>query len=127
VSGHSDVHHPSCKVVISYSRKDGRTAKRLQRDLERHSISAWRDIEKIHVGERWRLRIVSAIKDCDVVVFLASKDANQSEQVLKELLIAEEKQKKILPVRLDDAPFDGELLHLLTGVRMELPDIETWD
>ena len=109
----------SFSLVISYSRKDRRPAARLQAELGRHGIRAWRDEDDIPGGKRWREQIVGAIQhlNCRVVLFLASQHANKSPQVLKELEIAEGAGKTILPICLDDTPFTGSLLHIVTGVQ----------
>jgi hypothetical protein len=115
-------------LVISYSRKDRRQAARLQEELARHGLRAWRDEDDIPGGTRWRQQIVGAIQDenCRVVLFLASQHANRSPQVLKELEIAESAGKTILPVCLDDTPFEGSLLHLLAGVQRLNLRKRTW-
>ncbi len=103
-------------VVISYSRKDEKEAERLTADLEAYGIRAWRDKDMISGGVQWREAIVSAIDNCRVVVFLVSKNSMESEQVPKELDIASDIHKVILPVCLDDTKIEAQFRYLLAGV-----------
>jgi hypothetical protein len=105
-----------CPVVISYSRIDEKEAERLTAELAACGIRAWRDKDMIPGGSSWRKAIVSAIDGCHVVIFLASKNSMDSEQVPKELDIASEAGKVILPVCLDDTKIKDEFRYLIAGV-----------
>jgi maltooligosyltrehalose trehalohydrolase len=107
-----------CPVVISYSRKDVDEAKRLAEDLEARGIRVWRDEDMIVGGAQWRKAIVAAINSCVVVVFLVSKHSMKSRYVPKELAIADEAEKVILPVCLDATRIGGEFKFLLAGKQL---------
>ena len=106
-----------CPVVISYSRKDDQEAERLTADLDAKGIRAWRDKDMIPGGAQWREAIVSAIDNCRVVVFIVSKNSMESEQVPKELDIASDAHKVILPVCIDDAKIKAQFRYLLAGTQ----------
>jgi TIR domain len=105
-----------CPIVISYSRKDEKEAERLTADLAVRGIRAWRDENMIPGGVQWREAIVSAIDNCRVVIFLVSRNSLESEQVPKELDIAAEAHKVILPVCLDNTKIKAQFRYLLAGV-----------
>jgi hypothetical protein len=103
-------------VVISYSRKDAGAADQLIADLAARGISAWRDRENIPGGAKWRPEIVSAIKACRVVIFLASRNSVTSKQVPKELSIAFKNEKVILPVFLEPVELPDDVDYMLSDI-----------
>lgn len=103
-------------VVISYSRKNEKQAQQLIADLGLKGIRAWWDKDMIPGGVQWRKAIVSAIENCRVVIFLVSSASMESAQVPRELDIATETNKAILPICLEDVEIKGELRYLLAGL-----------
>lgn len=63
----------------------------------------------IHSGEQFKTVIVKAIKQCDVFLF-SSEEANRSEWTIKEINTAVHLSKPIVPVKLDDAPYNDSIL-----------------
>jgi hypothetical protein len=104
---------PAFPVMISYSRADEAEAISLVAQLQARGIAVWRDKPGIHTGEDWRDRIGSAIDSCLVVLLLVSAHSNKSEEVPKELAMAEALKKPILPVLLDGSGIKGRLFYHL--------------
>ena len=59
--------------------------------------------------EGYSERVLSTIKAADVFVFLSTKNANESEKIRKEVAIADELGKTIIPVRVDNTPYHRSL------------------
>ena len=115
--GGQDRHEePKYPVFISYSRQDESEAARLVSDLAVRGVRVFRDSREIPGGTSWRRVIVDAIEQCQVVITLVSKNSVASVQVPKELSIASELRKPLLPIYLEDVPLRGELRLLLTGL-----------
>ena len=66
------------RVFISYARHDLNHIQQLERALQAHDVSVWRDQESIYGGQQWPKAIGEAIAAHDHVVQVWSKSAAQS-------------------------------------------------
>lgn len=99
------------KIFVSYSQKDSNFAAWLVDNLEKAGFEVWIDKEKMRVGQLWRRNIIDGISEADAVIIVISKNSKISRYVRKELDIADQYNKHILPIRLDavDIPEDMQL------------------
>jgi tetratricopeptide (TPR) repeat protein len=88
------------KLFLSYSRKDEARARRFSDWLERESHDVWRDEDDISGGASFSLEIEKALKDCDAVLVLWSKEAAQSSWVRDEAGYGRD-TGKLIPFSLD--------------------------
>jgi hypothetical protein len=108
-------------VFISYSRQDAQIIDRLVRDLEAAAIKVWIDREDIPGGAKWRRQIVDAIEGADAVLVALSPSAAVSDNVQKELGIAEEAKKPVIPVEIRRTVVPKEMVwHLVDLQRIDL-------
>ena len=91
-------------VFVSYSRKDGEIAERLQADLIAAGFAAYLDKHDIAAGEPWRERLGDLISGAEKVVFLISPDSVASEICAWEVDHAERLAKSILPILVRETP-----------------------
>ena len=105
-------------VFISYSRKDTNEAQALCRALKANGVSYWID-ESIHGSANFLTEIVSRIKECRVVVFIASANSAASEWTQKEILYALKHKKEIIPYKIGEFSFDDndELDFVFTNIQ----------
>ena len=96
-------------VFISYARADLPTAEEISQSLRDHGISAYQDVVNIPGGVSWRREIVAAIENCRVVLVVLSVNSAKSEQVPKEIDVAERAHKPLLPVAREPVELRGEL------------------
>src|SRR5690349_6494929 len=87
-------------IFLSYSRLDTEKALALAERLRADGMSVWIDQHGISGAAQWATSIAEAIRDCPSFIVLLSPSAVQSPNVLKEVSLASEKRKKILPVDL---------------------------
>ena len=92
-------------VFISYSRKDTEVAESLCKALDRAGVNYWID-RNIHGSANFLSEITRYIRDCKVVLFIASSNSAASTWTQKEILYALKFQKHILPYRIGDFNFD---------------------
>jgi len=89
---------------ISYSTVDGQDfALRLSNALEAGPphIPTWVDQRKLQGGPDWDRQIVEAIRDCDSLIFIMTRDSVEDESECKsEWVLALKYKKPIIPVRL---------------------------
>ena len=104
-------------VFVSYARTDQRFVDRLMGDLEADGFGVWRDVDKLRGGDTWREAISEAIRGSDAVVIVLSPDSVASRNVSKELSVAEERNKRIVPVLHRPARLEGAMELLLTDLQ----------
>src|SRR5688500_3898325 len=104
-------------IFISYSRKDSEQALQLTELLSSAGLSCWIDQRGIEAAASWSKEIVSAIDGCKVFVVLLSTSSIDSHNVIKEVSLASEKRKKILPLELDVVSLPEELQYQLAGIQ----------
>jgi hypothetical protein len=93
-------------VFISYSRQDREIADRIERALEAHDFSVWRDSE-IRPGDSWQDAIQTAIDDAiarGFVLLLLSPASLDSEFVASEIDYALSRRGNIIPVVVEAIP-----------------------
>ncbi len=104
------------KVFISYSRKDSEIAKGICDTLNKLNISYWIDINGVYSGANFKEMIVKAISSSEIVLSLSSENSNKSDNVAKEISIADKYGKIIIPVRLDTSPMNPKMDYDLAGI-----------
>ena len=105
-------------VFISYSRKDMAVANRLCEALDKLGVSYWID-RNLHGAANFLSEITRYIRNCKVVVFIASPNSAQSEWAQKEILFALKHKKEIIPYRIGNFRFEDndELDFVFTNVQ----------
>jgi len=88
-------------VFISYSSKDGTAAETVCRVLERNKIRCWIAPRDLPGGGFWDENVPPAVKNCRAVVVLLSSNANQSRHVKRELHLAFDHDKVVIPLRIE--------------------------
>lgn len=104
------------KVFVSYSRKDSEVAKGICDILNKLNIPYWIDINGVYSGVNFKEVIVNAIASCEIVLFLSSENSNKSDNVSKEISLADKYGKIIIPVRLDTSPMNPKIDYDLAGI-----------
>lgn len=105
------------QIFISYSRRDAAFALGLQARLSEHGWGVWLDTEKLQTGQRWREEIVHAIGRCDYFVLILSSASIQSDNVVKELSLAESSAKAILPLMIEQVDIPPSMKYQLAGLQ----------
>ena len=115
------------QVFISYAKKDyiapdggaipGNCIDQVIHALQEAGITYWLDREQLAGGETYAERIARNIKECDVFLFLSSEAANASEWTRREIGTAVTQGKRIIPVRLDNSPYDDAVNLYLSSIQ----------
>ena len=84
-------------VFISYSRRDGAFASRLHDALAERGYDVWIDREDIPPSAKWFDEIRAGVAGADGVVFVISPDSAASEVCVRELELATDLGKRIVP------------------------------
>jgi TIR domain len=93
------------RVFLAYSTEDSRIVDDICNRLDREGYRYWRDTTSIPGGAQWRDEIAGAISKADFVLVLLSSNVIKKPHYPKiELDIADSRQKKIIPILLEDLP-----------------------
>ena len=101
------------KVYICYSQEDADIANSICTTFEEKGLSCWIASRDIAPGTIYSTEILSAILDCEIFVLLFTRQANNSDQVIKEVNKAFIKRKRIITVLIDDICISDELDYYL--------------
>lgn len=100
------------RVFISHSSKDRGAAYLLMEAIERRGYPCW--ISSRDVRGNYQAEIVKAITNCPAMILLFSQNANQSDEILKEISLASKNRKVVIPVRIEDVLPTGAMEYELT-------------
>ncbi|MDP4230574.1 MAG: TIR domain-containing protein [Bacteroidota bacterium] len=104
-------------IFISYSSKDKDKADQLSELLASAGLSVWVDQQNIHAASSWSEEIVKAIDDCHTLIVMLSPSSVASHNVIKEVSLASEKRKKILPLDLEPVELPQSMQYALAGIQ----------
>ena len=102
-------------VFVCHSSRDKNVADAVVARLERHGIRCWIAPRDVRPGESWPNAILAAIAGSKAVVLVFSKNANDSSDVHREISLALENGKTVVPLRIEDVVPDGELKYFLSA------------
>lgn len=105
-------------IFISYNHKNRNYALKLANTLKEQGFDIWID-EDINAGDRWYPEIIKAILNSGCVIVIMTPEAEKSEWVEKEILIAQREEKPIFPLLLSGREFSLLITIQSTDVRGE--------
>jgi hypothetical protein len=98
----------SSPIFISYASVDQDVAETVCNALQARGHSCWIACRNIGPGENFQESIVQAIRSARVMLLIFTGNANNSEEIKKELVLAGRHRVTVLPVRVEDvAPNDA--------------------
>ncbi|MGH8592152.1 MAG: toll/interleukin-1 receptor domain-containing protein [Gammaproteobacteria bacterium] len=104
-------------IFLSYSRGDARQADDWVANLEQYGYRVWIDREGIR-GGLWMRTIVRSIREAQAVIVLLSPNSAQSDNVRREMDLAVQAKKLIIPVEIQTTTIPDVLLFQLAGVQV---------
>ena len=104
-------------VFISYSRENQQEVIKLVEYLRGKGLSVWMDESDIHGATLWTKEIVEAIRACSLFILAISRHSTSSKNVVKELALASEREKIILPVYFEQCEIPETMEYQLAGIQ----------
>ena len=104
-------------VFLSYSRRDKEQVDRIVEALISSKIEVWIDRSDIKAGKTWRQQIVEAIDTCEAFILMLSPNSVLSDNVRREIDLALDSGRTILPIRLEPVKLSAEIRYQLTGLQ----------
>ena len=105
------------EIFASYSREDQTEVFLIVDKLRERGLNIWIDQEGIHSAKLWSQEIVNATDNSKIFILFASNKAFLSKNVTKELSLASESDKHILPVFIEDAEIPTAMKYQLAGIQ----------
>jgi hypothetical protein len=113
-------------VFISHSSQDRKIAARVCAALERRDLACWLASRDIGPGENFQEAIVKAIRSARAMVLVFTGNANNSDEIKKEIALASQNHLAVIPLRVEDVlPSDAFRYELST--RQWIDAFEDWD
>lgn len=103
-------------IFISYSRADSDIVDTFVQRLESAGYKVWIDKAGIYTGARFKSVLVKAIEDSKVFLFFSSENSNASPWTAKEVAIAVDRKKTIIPIKLDNTRYNRDVEFDLIGL-----------
>ena len=104
-------------IFISYSRQDCDFVDKLITELAEQDFNTWRDTDNIGGGAAWRAAISRAIRNCEAFLVVLSPQSVASKNVVKELSLADEHRRPIVPVRFQEFESLPDIEYQLSGLQ----------
>jgi hypothetical protein len=103
-------------AFLSHSTKDKTMADAVCAKLEQAGIRCWIAPRDITPGKTWSGEIVKAIDHCKVMVLIFSLNSNESDQIIREVQMAVQCGKAILPLRIQDIQPSDSMAYFVNSV-----------
>ena len=104
-------------IFISYSREDQQQVVKLVEHLRGEGLNVWMDETDIHGATIWTKEIVEAIRAAELFILAISHHSTGSKNVVKELALASEREKIILPIYLEQCEIPETMEYQLAGIQ----------
>jgi hypothetical protein len=116
----------SAPIFISYSSKDQKIAGTIAQALEARGQRCWIASRDVLGGDNFQEAIVRALREAKVMLLVFSANANNSDEIKKELVLAGRHRVTVVPVRVEDVvPSDAFSYELATRQWVDL--FQDWE
>jgi len=102
-------------VFISHSGKDKTVADAVCATLEKGGTRCWIAPRDVVPGTQWGEAIIDAISNCKVMVLVFSSNANESQQIVREVERAVNKGIPVIPFRVEDVDPNKSLEYYISA------------
>ena len=102
-------------LFISYSSKDQIVANEIVSKLEAQGLKCWFGPECVPQGQDFQTAIVDAISSVFAVVLVFSKNSDASKHVQREVLLADQAERPVLPLRIENVEPTSGLKYQMAG------------
>src|ERR1700689_4848044 len=92
----------SSPIFISYSSIDQKVAETICDALQARGYSCWIACRNIGAGDNFQEAIVKAIRSARVMLLVFTSNANNSDEIKKEIVLAGRHHVTVVPVRVED-------------------------
>ncbi len=97
------------KCFISHASADNLLAESITAKLREHQYDVWLDVDRIGGGALWEQEIKKGIAQSEVIIVILTPDAVKSDWVKKEIDIARNSLKTVIPILMRDITKPADL------------------
>jgi hypothetical protein len=116
------------EVFISFKSEDIDFAEKICDDLGSKGFKCWISSRGIRGGQAHQEAITNALLDASVLVLVFSSAADKSDEIIKELSIASQYKKHVIPVRIEDfLPAKGSKFIYELASRQYIDLFKNWE
>jgi hypothetical protein len=113
-------------IFISYSSRDQKEAELVCNALESRGFSCWIAFRDVHAGDDFQEAIVAAIERAKAMVLVFTENANNSDEIKKELVLAGQYDVVVMPIRVEDIRPRGAFAYQL-ATRQWIDLFDDWE
>jgi formylglycine-generating enzyme required for sulfatase activity len=114
------------QIFISYSSKDQKVARTICTTLENRGLACWISFRNVKPGQNHQEQIVKAIRSARLMVLVFTAQANNSNEIKKELALASQNNLVVIPVRIEDVTPSGAFAYEL-ATRQWIDMFDDWE
>lgn len=103
-------------IFISHSSADKRFADSVVTALEANEINCWIAPRDIPAGCNYGAEIAKGIRECEILILIFSENSHSSTAVFREVQMAFNERKAIIPLRIQEIPPGDDLSFYLSGL-----------
>lgn len=103
-------------LFFCYSRQDATIVRQAYHYLTNAGYRCWIDLDGIASGTDYSQEIANAIQQSKCLLFFSSEHSNSSRWATREVEFAITRKVKVIPIRIDDAPYSDSILLYLAGI-----------
>ena len=107
-------------LFVSHVSEDRDAATQVVEELERRGLRCWIAPRNVRPGRPFDDEIASAIETCQVMLLIFSERCNDSEYIRREVTVAGESHKVVIPFRIEN-------VEPKRGLRVRLSDLHWLD
>ncbi len=107
-------------LFVSHVSEDRAAALQIVAELERRGVQCWIAPRNVTPGKPFDDEIAAALDHCLAMLLIFSEQCNESEYIRREVTVAGESQKLIIPFRIENA-------QPRRGLRVRLSDLHWLD
>jgi TIR domain len=116
-----ELHNRNQNIFVSFSKQDQATALEILGRIEAADLKCWISCRDVPRGDDYQDAIVDALYHSGAMVLVFSKNADNSEEIKRELALASTRRLFVLPVRIENAePTKGFKYQLATRQYVDL-------
>ena len=112
-------------LFFCYSRQDASIVRQAYHFLTSAGYRCWMDMDGLAFGDNFVEQITDAVRSSKCMLYFGSSYSNKSKWTVKELLYALKIGIKILPLKLDDAPYPPEIMFAIGNINWFESDLRS--
>lgn len=114
------------RIFISHSSRDRKIVETLCRALESRGLQCWISSRDVAGGDDYQSAIVGAIRNAKIMLIVFTENANNSDEIKRELVLASQNKLVVIPVRIEDV-LPNDALAYQFAIRQWIDFLGDWE